>query len=1326
MTKPYTQMLRAFIEPDKKKSSPSKRNRRTGASDQKMEMDEIKRMLGPVAWPWFGPALILDCETETGIGQKLRFGVFQERGLNYRDLVERKRKQGEITQEDIDCLRSEGIFYNPEACSNEEIATMRAYANEHELRFIDLNDFLYDVFYRAYYYKQWNEGDAACLLPKLVIGHNLPFDLGAISYRAGPSKNDNYGGLTLSLAEARPPIVVKKLGHGKHLFSASPDFGMRKNHRFLDTMQLGRAMFGPGDNGMKGLLKKLKIADVSKGEADYEGPITREYIQYCRDDVHATWRIYEELRALWRKHGRSREIDRIYSEASIGKAYLKDFGITPFMKQNPNFDRRVIGACMETLYGGRSDVRIRHKVVEIIKPDFRSQYPSVNTLMKLQELRIAERIEAIEGGPNDKAARFLRGVTLDDMQNKDTWPKLRGVALIRPAGDILPVRTVYHANGFQDEADATLRAQQIGFNVVVSGPRTWYSFADIIASKLLTGKCPEILKTIELVPHGVQAGLKPVLFFGRKEYEIDLTRDDCFQRVIDMRAEVRDDDPAMGQGLKLMANGTAYGVSIEFIVDEHKDAHGTTVYHGEESSRREARAALPSDDGGYEISGYKVERAGDWFEPWGPLIPAGGRLLLAIAERLASDRGIGYGFCDTDAMGFARPDGMSRDEFRVKVHEIAGANGWFQKLNPYVSNDPLFSIEDENYSLESLAANKKDKSVKKELEPLHMLAVSAKRYALANKSGDEWIIRKASGHGLGHISAPSYDETTLPIHPAAPFEIKKDETSSLWFGVRGEWSHGKLSNARAPKLICDLWRIAFKAAENDEDIEFAVDEALDQMPGLDEPQFQQRALSSRADWLAYDHLPDRRAFMFFNILPPPVSTVHEAFFETTSPTIEKVRADLFASTLYSKFFKKDLDPDEIRRADNNEHPSQIFYEPYALRLCSVADSLKGYFGHSEMKSRGEKGVLQRLRMNIIDHEYIGKESNSLIDPDVDDAGVEEIEDEPNVKIFRRGFNSELLRGLDLDTVAEQVGIKPETLRDAFNQGRRLDEIGMRKLRVVLEADDDGVISLAPSEAIAPERKRAVRMRKNLLTLHKALAKGKDFDLNGPRRSALLNKRCGPPSLDRLSEAVERHLPDPQTREGKRARRFLNERIVVFWRGDADTLFEDYKREVELIETAIEIASGVKRAKVVRLTRNGGVKTQETRAKAKAERAAQQRRLRAERNATVKAIFIAPVVTAENEIRAVEKSDSDKPITEFFSIEWLTDLCRVLCALFVASVLSAFFKNEVEGAHAAAIRRASPDTAGMVFVDDLRRRIEGRSRRREADKMRKRRSRALVD
>jgi hypothetical protein len=1319
--KPVTQMLRAFIETDPPKTKGPGR-RKSPRAAQAMDMAEIERLLGPDAWPWFGPMLIFDCETTTDVGQKLRFGVFRERGLNYRDLVERKRRDGRITREDMDEQRSEGIFYNPMTCSESEIETMRAHAHaeKHAFRFLTLEKFLYTVFYRLYYYKRWRKGDPPDTLPMLVIGHNLPFDLGAISCSAGPSIGRNYGGLTLRLAEKRSPIVIKKLGFSKHLFAAHQHWNSRRNLLLVDTQQLGRAMLDPGNSSIKAMLKELKVDDEAKGEADYDGPITPEYIEYCRSDVRATWRIFVELRTLYRKHGRTREIDQIYSEASLGKAYLTDFGIKPFLQQNPGFDRRMIGPFMEALYGGRSEVRVRLDLRETIQADFRSQYSTANALMRLQELTIAERVEAIEGGPAGEAARFLRETTLADLQRKETWPKLRGVALIRPDGDILPVRTVFHANDAQDTADPTLRAQQIGVNVVVSGPPTWYSFADVIASKILNGdRCPEILSTITLVPHGVQSGLKPIKFFGDPNYEIDLTRDDLFQRVIDMRAEVKDDNPAMGLALKLLASATSYGALIEFIVDEHKTPRGTTVYHGTESTRRLARAALPSDDGGFEISGYKAERAGAWFAPWGPLIPAGGRLLLAIAERLAADRGLGYTLCDTDSMAFVRPDGMGQDDFRTRVQEIAGPRGWFQALNPYSNDDALFSIERVNYAHDD----------PKQLEALYVLAVSAKRYALANRrsslSGeDEWIIRKATGHGLGHITAPAYDKGALPPHPAAPLD---EET--------GKPLLEKLSNSRNPKLVCDLWRIAFEAAGRGDDIQLAVKDALKKLPGLSEPQFQQRTLSSRADWLAYDRLPDKRAFMFFNILPAPVSS--DWAFVANDPEINKTRDDLLKTTLYAKAGKDFLDKDSLRRSDNNEFPAEMFHDAFGLRLCTVADCLWDYFDHSEMKSRGEKGVLQRRNMVILDREYIGKEINSLIDPDVEAAGDEEIEDAPSIPIFRRGFNPSLLTGLDMDALSGRVGVKPETLRDAFRRGRRLEPQAMKRLRASLEISEDGAVSIAEAAPVPADARRAARMARQLRTLHDALSKGKDFDLNGARRPALKNEQRGPVPLTALRLAVERHLPD------KAARRFFKDRVGVFWSGRA-AIYANNERELALIENAIALASGAKRAAAVRCVsadrtarKKQAVEEPLAGRPTDADRKAQER---AERRAAVAAVLAAPLEAPTSERRTAPPASapgldpavglgSDASPPEPFSATSVKEFCYalyVLLAVFVLGAILHAFPREVEAARRATIRRASPNTAWSVFVDHLHKRIEKRLQRAEAERLRKRRARRAQD
>lgn len=81
---------------------------------------------------------------------------------------------------------------------------------------------------------------------------------------------------------------------------------------------------------------------------------------------------------------------------------------------------------------------------------------------------------------------------------------------------------------------------------------------------------------------------------------------------------------------------------------------------------------------------------------------------------------------------------------------------WFSALNPYEVDEPIFKIEEANYRLD------KQGKPTKELAPLYVLAVSAKRYVLFNLDAKgRPVIRKASGHGLGHLRPP-YGETEAP------------------------------------------------------------------------------------------------------------------------------------------------------------------------------------------------------------------------------------------------------------------------------------------------------------------------------------------------------------------------------------------------------------------------------------------------------------------------------------------------------------------------------------------------------------------------------------
>ena len=527
--------------------------------------------------------------------------------------------------------------------------------------------------------------------------------------------------------------------------------------------------------------------------------------------IQATWEIYQKLRDLYKQHGVSKPIHKIYSEASLGKAYLADFGIKPFAEKNPDFDPKIMGACLEGYYGGRSEIRIWHKITEVIYADFKSQYPTVNGLMHLQELNLAEEINVVKNGG---AKEFLEGVTLADLQKKDTWPKLRGFALIRPKQDVLPFRTEYQSHEATDIDDNSPSfSVNVGVNIINHACPSWYTFADIIESKLLTGKCPEILETLELIPIGRQK-TTPFKIFGDDDAAIDLSKDDLFIRLIELRSAYKrrakiienaegKNSPefkrldAIQNALKLLANSTSYGVLLEVIVDERLKDVPVTVYHGGAATRRRARKREIGVDGETFISGFKVEEPGRWFAPFGGLIPAGGRLLLAISETLAGAKGLNYAFCDTDSMAFAKPEKMPREKFVRRVREIAGQKGWFQKLNPYSGDDPIFALEDANFALRDDTSGK----ITAELQPLYCLAISAKRYAEFNRTPKGIILRKVSAHGLGDVAMPANYNSGIE-HIAAPFDTKK-----------GARDYSAIAHGSAAKLVCDMWHIAIRQFE---------------------------------------------------------------------------------------------------------------------------------------------------------------------------------------------------------------------------------------------------------------------------------------------------------------------------------------------------------------------------------------------------------------------------------------------------------------------------------------------------------------------------------
>ena len=141
---------------------------------------------------------------------------------------------------------------------------------------------------------------------------------------------------------------------------------------------------------------------------------------------------------------------------------------------------------------------------------------------------------------------------------------------------------------------------------------------------------------------------------------------------------------------------------------------------------------------------------------------------------------------------------MGDAEFLNRAQEV---RSWFNALSPYESRPELFKLEDQNFGVGVASHDTLD-------TPLYAFAVSAKRCALFNLDrGSGPVLRKVSGHGLGHLREP-YDTRSAPATIPQP---------QVNLGVP-RWQH-------------DVWYRIVQAAVGDTPAIVGIDD----LPGFDQP-----------------------------------------------------------------------------------------------------------------------------------------------------------------------------------------------------------------------------------------------------------------------------------------------------------------------------------------------------------------------------------------------------------------------------------------------------------------------------------------------------------
>ena len=548
------------------------------------------------------------------------------------------------------------------------------------------------------------------------IGFGLPFIISRLATDVTESRRHPNGfSFTLSERAKHPHIVIKSIDSQSQFIELNKTF--RKKTK--DKIPYYRGCFV--DCKTLGFVLTNNSYDVQSALDDFDVAVPTD--ESSINDVLTIYSLYKKQMARWKLFCLDKLENKLFSPASIGKSYLEKIGITPFLKQNPEFPKEILGFVSSAYYGARVEARRVNNPTNTTVLDFTSMYPTLFVLFGMYRLLIAEKIDHKD--TTHETQEFLDKVTISDINQPETWKNMLTLCKIVPEGEVLPVRSDY-----------TQKSLNTGINYLTSedGTSLRFTLPDLIASKLLTGKTPQILEAITFYPQGVQSGLKDIEILDG----VTLKKgDDLFCKLIECRFELQKNTDKTSKQLqkilKIIANSTCYGKFIQLNTRKTILKKDVTVY------------GLDS----FDVQTRRLENSDKFYHPIiSVFLTAGSRLILAAAEHLLEQNNGYLMYCDTDSV-FVTP------EHSKMIQEF------FQPLNPYSKDVEMFKVQKEDG---------------KKLEDVICLAISSKRYVVYNKYDDDITIFKYSNHALGHYVGIDhkqfwYDIISLWYNPEKEDEI---------------------------------------------------------------------------------------------------------------------------------------------------------------------------------------------------------------------------------------------------------------------------------------------------------------------------------------------------------------------------------------------------------------------------------------------------------------------------------------------------------------------------------------------------------------------------
>lgn len=350
--------FRAWTEPDK----PTKKR-------------VNKRQQGPVQ-----PVkhiLVVDTETTTDPTQALTFGGWIQ-GRVEADGTVTRLGEGIFHADDLEETDPDGYRTLRRVALGGVAQVSRTREADRHIRFETRTEFIESTFWKLAYVTRAH-----------VVMFNKSFDLSRLALKVSEARGCDYGAFSFQLWNNdlyRPRVAFKHIDSKKALASfkrpgrkvAGFVDGETNHGFFLDLRTWAFALTGSAHS----LRSACEAFGVEHGKhvTETHGVITRDYIDYARRDVLATTELFAKLYAEHRKHPIELEPSQAFSTASVAKQYLYALGVVPRLTLD-NLWVDVLGAAMESFYGGRAECRSRHVAVPVELHDFTSMYPTVNALM---------------------------------------------------------------------------------------------------------------------------------------------------------------------------------------------------------------------------------------------------------------------------------------------------------------------------------------------------------------------------------------------------------------------------------------------------------------------------------------------------------------------------------------------------------------------------------------------------------------------------------------------------------------------------------------------------------------------------------------------------------------------------------------------------------------------------------------------------------------------------------------------------------------------------------------------------------------------------------